>query len=148
MVALCEPEGGGVLIGLDLLKDRRTLEAAYNDRRGVTAAFNLNLLERVNRELDGSFDLDRFEHDAPFNEEEERIEMHLVSTEAQIVSIGDEQVRFEAGERICTEHSHKFSLERFSALAREVGLHRRAAWTDDDELFAVVLFETEGPASS
>jgi len=146
MVALCQPEGGGVLIGLDLLKDRRTLEAAYNDSEGVTAAFNLNLLERVNRELGGQFDLERFEHDAPFNEREERVEMHLVSTEAQTVAIGDEAVHFEAGERICTEHSHKFSVERFSALAREVGLSRRAVWTDDDGLFAVLLFETTAAA--
>jgi dimethylhistidine N-methyltransferase len=146
MVSLCGPEGGGVLIGLDLLKDRETLEAAYNDRLGVTAAFNLNLLERVNRELDGQFDLARFEHHAPFNAAAERIEMHLVSTEAQTVAIGDEEVRFEAGERVCTEHSHKFSIEGFTRLAREVGLHRRAVWTDEDELFAVLLFET-GPTT-
>ena len=73
--------------------------------------------------------------------------MHLISTEEQTVEIGDERVRFEAGERVCTEHSHKFSIERFSALAREVGLHKRAVWTDADELFAVVLFETEGAAA-
>lgn len=142
IVSLCGEQGGGLLIGLDLLKDRKTLEAAYNDGRGVTAAFNLNLLERVNRELQGTFEVDGFEHDAPFNADEERIEMHLVSTSDQDARIGDEIVSFEAGERICTEYSHKFSVEAFTRLAKEVGLQQRAVWTDDDALFAVMLFET------
>ncbi len=142
IVSLCRPEGGGLLIGLELLKDRETLEAAYNDARGVTAEFNLNLLERVNRELDADFDLDAFEHHAPFNAEEGRIEMHLVSRADQSVRIGDARIDFGADERVCTEHSYKFSLDEFGALAAEVGLERRAVWTDDDALFAVALFET------
>ncbi len=142
IVSLCQPEGGGLLIGLDLLKDRETLEAAYNDARGVTAAFNLNLLERVNRELDADFDLEAFDHHAPFNADAGRIEMHLVSRADQTVRLGDARIVFAEGERVCTEHSHKFSLEAFGALAAEVGLERRAVWQDDGGLFAVALFET------
>jgi dimethylhistidine N-methyltransferase len=142
IASLCQPEGGGLLIGLDLLKDRPTLEAAYNDARGVTADFNLNLLERINRELDSDFDPGAFEHDAPFNEEEGRIEMHLVSRADQTVFIGDTRIDFAEGERICTEHSYKFSLDEFGALAAEAGLYLRSVWTDEDELFAVALFET------
>jgi len=142
IVSLCAPEGGGLLIGLDLLKDRETLEAAYNDRHGTTADFNLNLLERVNRELGSDFDLAGFDHHAPFNADEGRIEMHLVSRADQTVTIGDAHFELGAGERICTEHSYKFSLEAFASLAAEVGLEQKAVWTDADRLFAVALFET------
>jgi len=148
IVSLCGPEGGGLLIGLDLLKDRDTLEAAYNDGGGVTAAFNMNLLERVNRELGGDFSIEHFEHHAPFNADEERIEMHLVSTFEQTAQIGEDIVHFEAGERICTEHSYKFSVDAFTRLAGEVGLRQRAVWTDDDGLFAVMLFETSSPSTA
>ncbi len=142
IVSLCQPEGGGLLIGLDLLKDRETLEAAYNDERGITADFNLNLLERVNRELDADFDIDAFDHHAPFNADARRIEMHLVSRAHQTVAIGDARIDFAEGERVCTEHSYKFSLDEFGTLASEMGLERRAVWTDDAGLFAVALFQT------
>lgn len=130
------PEGG-LIIGVDLEKSTDILEAAYNDRAGVTAAFNLNLLERINRELDGNFDLDAFTHRAPYNPEHNRIEMHLVSLEDQTVSIGDAEIRFAAGESICTEHSHKYTLDRFQELAGLAGWEVEDWWTDADDLFSI-----------
>jgi dimethylhistidine N-methyltransferase len=128
---------GALLIGVDLEKDEEILEAAYDDARGVTAAFNLNLLERVNRELGADFDLDLFRHDARFSPTHGRVEMHLVSLEDQSVRIGDVEVDFEEGESIWTESSYKHSVEGFEALAAGAGFQVQRVWTDPDELFSV-----------
>lgn len=133
---VCGP-GGGLLIGVDLRKDAEVLERAYNDAEGVTAAFNLNLLARVNRELGADFDLRQFRHEAVFNPDESRIEMHLVSESEQTVRIGDEDVEFESGERIHTENSYKYAPESFAELAQRAGLARERLWTDLDRLFSV-----------
>jgi dimethylhistidine N-methyltransferase len=129
--------GGGLLIGVDLKKDRAIVEPAYDDAAGVTAAFNLNLLARINRELGGDFVLGRFRHRAFWDEEHGRIEMHLVSREAQEVSVGDRRFALAAGETICTEHSYKFSVEGFAALARAAGLEVTDVWTDERGWFSV-----------
>ncbi len=131
---------GLLLIGFDLIKDVGVLERAYDDSEGVTAAFNMNLLERANRELDADFDLARFEHKSVWNPGRKRIEMHLVSKADQEVHVGGRTIRFDAGETIHTENSHKFSIEGFAGLARDAGLEFERAWTDDDHLFAVALF--------
>ena len=130
--------GGGLLIGIDLKKDTRVIQAAYNDRLGVTAEFNLNLLRRMNRELDATFELAQFSHRARYNAELGRIEMHLVSRMAQAVQIGGETVEFAAGETICTEHSHKYTIDQFAAIASSAGLTLRRAWTDKNDYFAVL----------
>lgn len=136
-------EGGGLLIGIDLKKDVRRLEAAYNDARGVTAEFNLNLLRRVNRELGADFRLDRFQHRAPYNARQGRIEMLLVSTIDQRVHIGGDRFDFKRGEAICTEYSHKYDLEDFGRLAAGAGWSLCTAWTDDESLFAVVYLAAD-----
>ncbi len=139
---LCLPEGGGLLIGIDLKKDRERLEKAYNDAAGVTADFNLNLLRRINRELHGDFQLQHFHHRAVYEPSHSRIEMHLVSKRTQAVAIGGRQVEFDEGESICTEHSYKFSIEEFSQLAQDCGLELQHTWTDEEDLFAVLLLTT------
>lgn len=128
-----------LIIGADLAKDRATLEAAYNDSAGVTAAFNLNLLARMNGELGATFDLDRFRHHAPYNEAAGRVEMHLVSTVDQTVTIGDLTVTFEAGETIHTENSYKFTVAGFHQLAGLGGWRPLNVWTDAQERFSVHL---------
>lgn len=138
MARLCEA-GGAILIGVDLKKPRHLLERAYNDRQQVTAAFNLNLLQRINRELGGDFDVDRFDHRAIYNADDGRIEMHLVSREEQEVTIDDAQIEFAAGESIRTECSYKYGLEEFASLAAEAGLHVEQVWTDPEHLFSVQL---------
>ena len=130
--------GGGLIIGIDLKKDRRILEAAYNDRRGVTAEFNLNILHRINRELNADFDLGQFAHRAVYNEHAGRIEMWLVCLRRQIVSMGDEEFVFEAGEEILTEYSHKYSIREFTALSQAAGFQLEKTWTDKNDLFAVL----------
>ena len=129
--------GGGLLIGVDLKKDVAVIEAAYNDAQGVTGAFNKNVLVRINRELGGTFDLDRFEHEAFYNRTHGRIEMHLVSLANQCVRIGAWQVPFRRGETILTEYSHKYSLDDFAALAASAGFAVEQVWTDDEHLFSV-----------
>jgi dimethylhistidine N-methyltransferase len=129
----------GLLIGVDLRKDVARLHAAYNDAAGVTAAFNLNLLERINRELGGDFNLDAFVHDARWVPEPGRIEMHLVSEKAQDVTLAGETFHFEAGESIHTEDSHKYDVDGFKALAAEAGWDSVECWTDPDELFSIHL---------
>ncbi len=119
------------------------LEAAYNDSSGVTAEFNLNLLDRINREFDADFDRDRFRHHAFFNPTESRIEMHLVSEVEQTVSIAGETIRLRSEETICTEHSYKFTVEAFVSLATEAGLQFDDVWMDDEDLFAVLLFRCD-----
>lgn len=130
------PEGG-VLVGVDLQKDEALLRAAYNDAEGVTAAFNKNLLRRLNRELGADFDLDRFRHEAVYNADAGRIEMYLVSTVDQQVAVAGASIAFAAGERICTEYSYKYTVESFAALAAAAGLTVEQVWTDADRHFSV-----------
>lgn len=137
--------GGALLIGVDLRKDHETLEAAYNDSRGVTATFNLNLLKRINTELGGNFDLDAFRHRAVWNDAEGRIEMHLVSECSQRVRLGAHEFAFEAGEYILTEYSYKFTPEGFARLASRAGFSVGKVWTDDDGLFSVQYLEVSLP---
>lgn len=133
---LTGPEGA-LLVGIDLRKDHSVLERAYNDAAGITARFNLNLLERLNRELGADFDLRHFRHRAVYDEAEGCIEMHLVSLTRQSVSVGDTLVDFRAGEHILTEYSYKHSLEGFTALAAMAGLAVRKHWMDDRRYFCV-----------
>ncbi len=130
---------GAVLIGIDLRKDPNMLERAYNDDAGVTAAFNLNALRHLNRELGADFDVDAFEHSAVWVEDHSRIEMHLVSTRDQSIHLGDETVQIRRGERLRTELSHKYSLDDFAALAASADLDVERVWTDDNALFSVQL---------
>jgi len=136
--------GGGLLIGVDLRKDRATLELAYNDRAGVTAAFNLNMLARINRELGANFQLDQFRHRALYNEQSDRIEMHLVSQRGQLVDVGGVSIAFGAGESILTECSYKYSVESFGALARVGGFEITHVWTDPRRLFSVQYLVARG----
>ena len=129
--------GGALLIGVDLQKDPAVLRAAYNDAEGVTAEFNLNLLARLNRELDAEFDLDRFAHEAVYDERERRIEMRLVSTARQRVRVGGVPVDFATGEYIITEYSHKYAPAEFHALAARAGFVPRRTWIDDEGLFSL-----------
>lgn len=130
--------GGGLLLGVDLQKDAATIEAAYNDAQGVTAAFNLNLLERINRELGGEIDVDQFQHRAEYNPSKGRVELALVSRRDQTLRVGGEAFSLAAGESIHTEYSHKYTIAGFGELAAEVGLTLRAHWTDDLNRFAVL----------
>ncbi len=129
--------GGGLLVGVDLRKERSVLERAYDDARGVTAAFDLNLLARANRELGADFQLDRFRHHATFDERAGRIEMHLVSTVPQWVTIGGHVFAFGEGESIWTESSYKYGVEEFAALAVLAGWRCEGVWTDERAWFSV-----------
>jgi L-histidine N-alpha-methyltransferase len=129
--------GGGLLLGADLRKDRRVLEDAYNDRLGVTAAFNLNLLARINRELGADFALDQFRHRAFYNAADGRIEMHLVSCRDQRVRVGDAEFAITAGESIRTEYSYKYQLRDLHDLATAAGFEVERFWTDEREYFSV-----------
>jgi dimethylhistidine N-methyltransferase len=129
--------GAQMVIGVDLEKDERVLYEAYNDKAGVTARFNLNVLHRINRDLGGNFDLSAFTHRAIYNRDRHRIEMHLISRKAQTVRVLGHSFSFRAGETIHTENSYKYSLERFTALARGSGWTPRATWTDSSGLFSV-----------
>ncbi len=133
---------GGMLIGVDLRKNPDVITPAYNDNAGVTAAFNMNLLERLNRELGTNFDLEKFHHEAVWNDDESRIEMYLISDTDQQVTMGDEVIAFKQGERINTESSYKFSRERFAALAKEAGFSVNKVWTDECDWFSVQYLET------
>lgn len=138
--------GGGLLIGVDLKKDPAVLDAAYNDAEGVTAAFNLNLLERINRELDGDFRPERFRHHAFYNAARGRVEMHLVSECDQVVRVDGHRFGFAAGEGIHTESSYKYTVEEFRALGRRAGYAPVAVWTDADGLFSVHYLQVVGGA--
>jgi len=129
--------GGEMIVGVDLKKDERILLDAYNDAKGVTARFNLNLLARINSEIGADFDLTAFEHHAPWNAEAGRIEMHLVSRVRQSVTVAGRQFEFAAGESIHTENSHKFTVEEFQDLARSAGFHPVTVWTDERDLFSI-----------
>ncbi len=126
-----------MIIGVDLEKDERVLYDAYNDAAGVTARFNLNMLVRINQELGGNFDLSGFTHRAIYNRERHRIEMHLISRKAQTVRILGRSFSFRSGESIHTESSYKYSLERFTALARGSDWKPTASWTDAHAMFSV-----------
>lgn len=133
--------GGGLILGMDMQKDRATLEAAYNDDRGVTAAFNLNVLRRINDELDADFRVDRFEHRAVYREGAGRIEMHLVSRVPQSVRVGDSEFTFDAGESIRTECSYKFTSEQIDAIAADAGLDVRRRWSDSEGKFTLLFLD-------
>jgi dimethylhistidine N-methyltransferase len=133
-------ENGGLLIGADLKKAGDVLEAAYNDRAGVTAQFNLNLLERVNRELGADFDLDQWRHRAIYNSDAGRIEMYLISESDQFVHLDEQRFHFRRAEKIVTEFSYKYSPEEFSALAGKAEFEFEQMWTDDARLFGVFYF--------
>lgn len=130
-------EGAQMIIGVDLEKDERTLYDAYNDKAGVTARFNLNVLERINRELGGNFDLSGFMHRSIYNRDRHRIEMHLISRRAQSVRVLGHSFSFRPGESIHTENSYKYSLERFAELARSSGWQVSQSWTDKARMFSV-----------
>jgi dimethylhistidine N-methyltransferase len=130
-------EGSWLVVGVDVRKDPSLLLPAYNDSAGVTEAFNLNLLERLNREAAASFDTAQFEHRAIWNDAQSRIEMHLVSRASQTVRVAGQAIRFEAGESIHTENSYKHGIAAFQALARNAGWHPAEVWTDPDGLFSV-----------
>lgn len=132
----CGP-GGGLLIGVDLRKERAVLERAYDDALGVTAAFDLNVLVRANRELDADFRCDHFRHEARFDERHGRVEMHLVSTSSQRVAVGGETFRFSEGESIWTESSYKYGTREFATLAALAGWRCEATWTDERAWFSV-----------
>ncbi len=130
-------DDGGLLIGVDLQKDPHILNAAYNDRAGFTAQFNKNLLVRINRELGANFIADLFQHHAFYNEEEYRIEMHLISMQDQQVTIDDQCISFKKGQSIVTEYSHKYSVANFQKLAEQAGFNVVKTWLDEDQLFSV-----------
>jgi len=136
---------GLLLIGVDLKKDASRLVAAYDDAKGVTAAFNLNLLQRINRELGGDFDLTLFRHIARYSKVHGRIEMHLESCTDQTVHIDDYAFDFLAGETIHTENSYKFSPDEFQTLAQSAGFDHVQSWSDPDSLFGVMLFRVSSP---
>ena len=133
-----------LIIGVDLVKEASILHAAYNDAAGVTAKFNLNLLARINRELDGDFDLASFSHKAFYNSVRQRIEMHLVSKQRQKVKVAGRVIEFRAGETIHTENSYKYTLETFGALARGSGWTPMSVWTDAGGNFSIHALVNEG----
>ncbi len=133
--------GGAALLGLDRVKDPALLEAAYNDAAGVTAAFTLNLLVRLNREIGSDFDLDGFRHRAVYVPDRERIETFLVSTRAQTVRVGGRRFAFAAGEAMAVEVSHKYTPARIRALAAAAGLRLAQAWHAPDEAYSLCLLE-------
>lgn len=136
-LSMTRGQAGKMLVGVDLKKDANVLHAAYNDSRRVTAAFNLNLLARINRELGADFDLKRFAHYAFYNAAAGRIEMHLISLRRQTVRIARHRFAFDAGESIHTENSYKYSREEFRALAAQAGFSGGKIWTDRRGLFAL-----------
>ena len=128
---------GGMIIGVDAVKPVDILERAYDDSDGVTAAFNKNLLQRINNELGGDFNLSKFKHRAIFNQQQSRIEMHLESMEAQIVTIGEQAISFKAGESIHTENSHKYDVPHFTEIANQAGFNIKQYWQDSKKYFNI-----------
>lgn len=133
---------GRLVIGADLKKDEHRLVSAYDDSAGVTAAFNLNLLKRANRELGADFDVGQFDHLAEYDSNRGRIEIFLVSQAEQTVEVLGRRFRFAAGERVHTEHSHKYDIEGFHALAARAGWQPVHVWTDAERLFSVHILKT------
>lgn len=129
-------KNGGIIIGVDLKKDKKTLEAAYNDKRGVTAKFNLNILTHINNEVNSNFDMDKFEHLAFYNEKMGRIEMHLISKEDHRIGLNRTSIHFKKNENILTEYSYKYSVEEFASLVSDL-FEVRKVWTDSDNLFSI-----------
>ena len=129
--------GGGLLIGVDLRKPKPVLDAAYNDEAGITEAFILNLLLRMNRELEADFDLDRFRYVGFYNEEIGRIEIYVESLQEQTVTVAGRRFRFARGERLHAEYSFKYEIEGFRSLARSAGFEPQACWTDGEDLFSI-----------
>ena len=127
---------GGLIIGVDLRKDKKILEAAYNDKSGVTASFNLNILEHLNNELGSDFNLNKFRHLAFFNDEKSRIEMHLISKESQKAHLNSSTIYFEKNESILTEYSYKYTLESFAQLVSDY-FEVRKVWIDENNLFSI-----------
>jgi dimethylhistidine N-methyltransferase len=138
---LCRPDGA-LLIGVDLKKDPAVLHSAYNDSAGITAAFNLNLLERINRELYSDFQLDGFQHYAFYNPRESRIEMHLISQRDQVVHINRQTISFARGESIWTESSYKYNLDEFEQMAAAAGFRVERVWVDERQWFSVQYLVT------
>jgi len=136
IVHVCGKDSG-LIIGVDLKKDEQVLHAAYNDARGLTAEFNLNQLQRLNRELGSNFDLDKFAHKALYNREAGRIEMHIVSNDRQRVNINGSVIQFEKNESIWTESSYKYHIEEFQQLARQAGFRPEKVWTDERNYFSI-----------
>ncbi|HEY0583898.1 MAG TPA: L-histidine N(alpha)-methyltransferase [Chloroflexota bacterium] len=133
--------GGGLLIGVDLKKDPLMLHRAYNDALGITAAFNLNILTRLNRELQADFAVEHFRHYAFYNPVFSRVEMHLISLLPQVVHVAGAAIAFEAGESIWTEASYKYGPDEFAALAAAAGWRLEQSWSDDRGLFSVNYLE-------
>ncbi|HBK55208.1 MAG TPA: L-histidine N(alpha)-methyltransferase [Xanthomonadales bacterium] len=129
--------GGGMLIGVDLVKDPAILDAAYNDGAGMTAAFNRNMLVRIARELDTDLDPDAFVHRAFYNAEASRVEMHLVARTGHRFTLEGEAFAFAAGDGLCSEYSYKYSIEGFVALAERAGFRSARVWTDPKQWFSV-----------
>ena len=132
---------GGLLIGVDAKKDPQVLHAAYNDADEVTAAFNLNVLDHLNDELDGNLDTERFEHHALYNQQAGRIEMHLRCTESHTAELAGAPIAFDAGELVHTENSYKYHPDEFAALGEQAGLQPKACWQDDRGWFSVLYLE-------
>jgi len=130
-------EAGGLLIGVDLHKKSKILNAAYNDKSGFTEKFNKNLLVRINRELGANFELNQFQHYAFYNEQQFRIEMHLISLRDQQVMIEDKTLNFKKDQSILTEYSHKYSIGSFQALVEQAGFKIKKSWVDKNQLFSV-----------
>jgi dimethylhistidine N-methyltransferase len=143
-VATMTGVGGKLLIGVDLRKDPNVLHAAYNDSQGVTAAFNLNLLKRINRELGANFEVDAFQHYAFYNPILHRIEMHLLSMKNQTVRCNGELFNFQNGESIHSENSYKYSVEAFHQLASQAGFDVLQVWQDDQALFSLHCLQVSG----
>ena len=142
-VAMTVGPGGGLLIGVDLQKDVSTLIGAYDDAAGITAQFNKNILMRINRELGGDFNLERFSHKIRYDVDSARIEMHLKSLTTQDVNIGGETFHFAKDETIHTENCYKYTLDSFDAIAANAHFKRHGEWIDSQELFAVLYYICE-----
>jgi dimethylhistidine N-methyltransferase len=130
---------GGLLIGFDLKKDPNILHRAYNDSSGITAAFNYNLLHRINNELDGDFQIDNYTHYAFYNPEKSRVEMHLLSLKDQVIHLKKMNIPVRKGESIWTESSYKFTIDEFIDLATSAGLKSERVWTDENEWFCLMF---------
>jgi dimethylhistidine N-methyltransferase len=129
--------GGALLIGVDLIKNRNVIHAAYNDSQGITAEFNLNALRHLNSSFDGDFQSNHFRHEAVYDDEQNRVEMRLVSLTRHTVTLCGESIEFGNGEHIVTEYSHKYSIKGFAELAKAAGWKHEAVWTDPGNLFSV-----------
>jgi dimethylhistidine N-methyltransferase len=137
------PKPGTLLLGVDRVKDKRVIEAAYNDAQGITAAFNLNLIDRMKRELGADIPDGAFRHVACFNEANSRIEMHLETTRPLTIKIDDEAIPFASGERMLTEYSYKYSDAMLQDVLSNAGFTRKQIWTDPNSYFAVCLCESK-----